>query len=332
MESNSFVEKTEKSEMNPLVSIIIPVYNKCTFIKETLDSALGQTYSNIELVLVNDGSTDGSLDILKKYKTRFPEKITLIHQPNGGVSKAINTGIGASRGDYIQFLDADDLLSSDKIEKQIKLISGKGTKTIATCQWVSFKGDVYQSIKVPYNIFKDFNSGLELLLQFWNYQEMNQPAVYLTHRDLLEMAGTWNENLYINQDGEFFTRALLHVEKVLFEPSGKVYYRSPGEGNVSQQKSEKAMTSLLESYRAYECAVLKIEGSLKVRIALKKVYQKFIYDVYPNYPKLILNADDLIRRLNINFSTYIGGPKFQFISKIIGFKNALMLKRIIENK
>ncbi len=70
--------------MNPLVSIIIPVYNKAAFVRETLDSALGQTYPNIELVLINDGSTDGSLAILEEFQSKFPDKIILIDQVNGG--------------------------------------------------------------------------------------------------------------------------------------------------------------------------------------------------------------------------------------------------------
>ena len=90
----------------PLVSIIIPVYNKAAYVRETLESALGQTYPHIEIVLVNDGSKDESLSILEEFKSRYPDKIILINQENGGVSKATNVGIQASKGAYIQFLDA----------------------------------------------------------------------------------------------------------------------------------------------------------------------------------------------------------------------------------
>lgn len=314
----------------PLVSIVIPVYNKAAFVRETLDSALGQTYLNTELILINDGSTDDSLAILEEYQSKFPDKIILIDLGNGGVSKATNSGIKASSGDYIQFLDADDLISAEKIEKQIQLLSGKGRETVAICEWVNFKDDIYKYSRVPYGVFRDFGSGLDLLLRFWNHQEMHQPAVYLTHRDLINKAGPWDETLTINQDGEFFTRVLLHADQVLFEPQGKVYYRTPGMTNVSQQKSYKAMTSLLESFQAYEKVVLIVEDSLRVRIALKKVYQKFIYDVFPQYSDLIDKTEDLMNNLGVKELTYIGGPKFQKISKLVGFKNAIRLKRILE--
>ena len=103
-----------------LVSIIIPVYNKASYIKETLDSALNQIYPNTEIIVVDDGSFDGSIEILQEYFEKYPKRIVLIDQENKGVSSATNTGIQASKGDYIQFLDADDLLSSDKI-----LVMGK---------------------------------------------------------------------------------------------------------------------------------------------------------------------------------------------------------------
>jgi len=314
---------------DPLVSIIIPVYNKALFVSRTLESALGQTYPNTEIILVHDGSTDGSLEILNSFVEKYPKKFTLIDQKNQGVSKSTNVGIIASKGEYIQFLDADDLISPYKIEKQIGLLAGKSHDSIATCEWVNFETTIEQHNRVPYGVFQNFDSGLDLQLRFWNHQEMHQPAVYLTHRDLIEKAGPWNETLTINQDGEFFIRVLLHGEQVLFEPDGKVYYCSPGKENVSQQKSYKAMTSLLDSYQACEQSVLKVEDSPRVRIALKKLYQKFIYDVFPNYPDLLAKAEQHMNNQGKIQSTYVGGPKFQKLSRLFGFKNALRLKRIL---
>lgn len=312
-----------------LVSIIIPVHNKAAYIKETLNSAVNQIYPNTEIILVDDGSSDGSLGILKEYSEKYPDKVLLIHQENKGVSSATNTGIQVSKGEYIQFLDADDLLSSDKIANQIRLLEGQSEPTLATCEWQMFHDDPQNSYSIPYGVFRDFESGLDLLLRFWNHQEMMQPAAYLTHRSLIEKAGPWDESFIINQDGEFFARVLAHADNVCYEPNGKVFYRTPGETNVSQQKSERAMNSLLDSYRCYEREVLKFEDSERIRIALKKVYQKFIYDVFPQFPHLVRDAEVYIKNLGVSQNTYIGGPKFQMLSKVFGFKNALKLKRFI---
>ncbi|EMS32304.1 putative glycosyltransferase [Mariniradius saccharolyticus AK6] len=315
--------------MKPLASIIIPVYNKAAYIRETLDSALVQSYTNFEIVLVNDGSTDGSLSILQEYADRFPAIVRLINSENRGVSAATNLGIQAASGDYIQFLDADDLMSSDKIERQIQLLSGKGSATIATCEWVNFKDDIHHYRRVLCGVFRDFDSGLDLLLRFWNHQEMMAISSYLTHRDLIQKAGPWDESLTINQDGEFFCRILLKAKEVLFEPKGMVYYRKPGQDNVSQQKSEKAARSLLDSVKSYEKSVLEVEDSIRVRLALKKVYQKYVYDIFPNYRGLLIEARSRMGALGVKENTYIGGPKFQFMSRFLGFENALRLKRFI---
>jgi len=314
--------------MKHLVSIIIPVYNKAAFVEETILSALGQTYPYTEIILINDGSTDDSLKILKRYQQKDPHKIILIDQENQGVSKATNRGIKESKGEYIQFLDADDILSPDKIQRQIDLIKDNEKDVVASCEWLMFKDNIDDCVHIPYGVFENFDSGLDLLLQFWNKQEMHQPGIYLTHRTLIEQAGPWNELLSINQDGEFFCRVLLRAGKIKYAERGKVYYRTPGESNVSQQKSKKAWCSLLDSLQCYERETLKVEDSPRVRKALKKIYQKFIYDVFPAHPELVAQAESYIENLGIAEKTYIGGPKFQILSKYLGFKNALRLKRL----
>ncbi|MEX2591928.1 MAG: glycosyltransferase family A protein [Anditalea sp.] len=313
-----------------LVSIIIPVYNKAAFVRETLDSALGQTYPNIEVVLVNDGSTDRSLAILKEYQSKFPDKIILIDQANGGVSKATNVGIQASSGAYIQFLDADDLLSPDKIENQVRLLEGNSPFVMASCEWVNFKNDISEFSRFHYGVFEDFETGLDWLLHSWIKQEMMADSSWLTSRNLVELAGPWDESLTINQDGEFFMRVLLKSEKVIFDSKSKAYYRTLNETSVSKQQSYLAAQSLLASFRKYQIEILNVEDTKSVRLALKRVYMKFIYDVYPMFPDLLKNAKDLMWKLDVNEKIFIGGPKFQILSMLIGFENALRLKRILQ--
>ncbi|MDN3690578.1 glycosyltransferase family 2 protein [Cyclobacterium jeungdonense] len=324
------MREARNERREPLVSIIIPVYNKADFVRESLESALAQTYPNIELVLVNDGSTDSSLAILEEYRSKFPEKIMLIDQENGGVSKATNVGIRASKGAFIQFLDADDLLSPDKIENQVRILEGNSPFALASCEWVNFKNDISQFIRLPYGVFQNYETGLDWLLYSWNKQEMMADSSWLTSKALLNLAGQWDESLSINQDGEFFMRVLLKSEKVIFDPKSKAYYRTLNETSVSKQQSYLAAQSLLDSFRKYQNEILNVEDSKRVRLALKRVYMKFIYDVYPMYPNLIKKAKDLMWKLDINEKVFIAGPKFQKLSRFIGFENALRLKRILQ--
>lgn len=315
---------------NPLVSVLIPVYNKAEFVRETLDSVLAQSYPNIEIVLVNDGSSDGSFEILQVYESKFPKKIKLIDSSNQGVSAATNLCINHAKGEYIQFLDADDLLSPNKIESQINHLKGKGSLTLSSCEWMTFWDTPKNHKNWNLRVFKDYTDSSQLVMDLYHYGEMMQPAVYLCSKELILRAGPWDEKLRINQDGEFFLRVLLQANEVVFDSFAKVFYRKPGLSNVSQQKTYQAYQSLLESYRCYERELLKKEDSERVRVALTKNYLRFIYVTYPKYPDLIEEAEKEIRKFAFSKPVRIGGPKFQQISKWIGFKNALRIKRYFQ--
>ncbi len=111
---------------NPLISVIIPAYNRETHIKECLDSIINQTYKNIEIIVIDDGSTDNTASILDEYERVTtplplpPKKIIIIHQEHKGVSAARNTGIRVASAEWIKFVDSDDVLKSNCVEVLIK--------------------------------------------------------------------------------------------------------------------------------------------------------------------------------------------------------------------
>src|SRR5258708_17374455 len=120
--------------MNRLVSIIIPVYNSEKYLAETIQSALNQTWPNTEIIVVDDGSSDNSLKAAREFKD---PRIRIFEQENRGASSARNKGLLEAKGEYIQFLDADDLLNSNKIEDQIRLLNGKDN-AISNCATIHF--------------------------------------------------------------------------------------------------------------------------------------------------------------------------------------------------
>ena len=109
--------------MRGLVSVIVPVYNRARLVAETVESILVQTYQPVEIILINDGSSDGSLAVLREYESRYPKQIRVIDQPNQGQTTARNNGIKVARGQFIAFLDSDDLWVKDKLERQIPLFA-----------------------------------------------------------------------------------------------------------------------------------------------------------------------------------------------------------------
>src|SRR5690554_7733611 len=110
---------------NPLVSIIIPCYNAEAYLKETINSILHQHYQNWECIIINDHSTDSTSKIAQKYCLDFPNKFIYKLNPRKGACAARNEGLRVAKGEYIQFLDADDLLSETKIENQINALGNK---------------------------------------------------------------------------------------------------------------------------------------------------------------------------------------------------------------
>ncbi len=124
-----YMQSHKKRNINPLVSIIIPVYNGSNFLEQAIKSALNQTYNNIEIIVVNDGSTDNGLT--KKVADKYKKEIRYYEKENGGVSSALNYGIKKMKGDYFAWLSHDDLIEKDHIANLVDFISIEGNeKTI----------------------------------------------------------------------------------------------------------------------------------------------------------------------------------------------------------
>lgn len=312
-----------------LVSVIIPCYNAEKFIGETIESVLDQTWTKIEIIVVDDQSTDNSFSIIETLSSQYPDKIRVLKQEKKGASAARNLGFQESKGDFIQYLDSDDILGKNKIKSQIEALKDCDSNTVVFGKWTHFSDSILD-VNFEHRLnYKSSESGLEWLLDNWSDGQMMANSSWLASRELILKAGEWKEDLLMNQDGEFFCRVLLKSGKMIFEPEAKVFYRLPNSQNVSRQKSFGAYKSMLDSYLSYQSNLLEAENSNRTRTVLKKLFLKFIYDVYPQYPELISNAKDNISKLDVKDEVFIGGPKFQSISKLIGFYNAIKLKRFL---
>lgn len=312
--------------MNCKVSILIPLYNSESFISETIQSALNQTWANIEIIIVDDGSTDNSYQIAKSYKS---EKVKVYQQENSGACVARNLAFKKSSGGYIQYLDADDLLAPDKIEKQMQLFEQYGKNIITSGIW----GRFYQSIKnVKWEyqtINKDYSSPINCLTDMWNGLGMMAQHAWLIPQHLIEKAGPWNERLNINQDGEFFSRVLIQASAIKYCDNVKVYYRSGNTGSVSQSnKSRIKAESLLRSYELYRENIGNHLNDFQVRKALANNFLNFMYQYFSHFQDLSLIAEKAFTELNVGKMWPVGGKHFQLVTKVIGFKNALRLTKI----
>ena len=138
------------------VSVVVPVYNTSLYLKECIDSLVNQTLDDIEIILINDGSTDNSLSIINEYKKKYPQKIIIISQENLGISVARNAGIKVSKGKYIGFVDSDDFVKLDMFEKLYEKIENANCD-IVVCDYQKYTmiDNNYEYIDVTKNIKKD---------------------------------------------------------------------------------------------------------------------------------------------------------------------------------
>lgn len=309
---------------DPLVSIIIPVYNAGNYLAETIISALDQTWPNKEIIVIDNGSTDNSVEIARA----FGNKIKLYHENKKGASAARNKGLTKAKGDYIQFLDADDLLKNDKIELQLNAIKNI-PGVVAYGSFVNFfnKNDIKQ-LPIGYYLDKDYADGVMMLYDMYAGYDikiaggMIPQHSWLTPRQVIDAAGNWNIALSVNDDGEFFCRVALNSSGVKYVSDSVCYYRKHKKGqNLSAQLTKKAfrsrMTALNLNYNYLLEAINNVEV---VNDLLLASYWDLGVSAYPKHKTV---STFCIKKAITN--GYIQ-PKHQgskiriFLSKILGWR------------
>ena len=309
---------------SPLVSILIPLYNAERYIAETLDNCLAQTYPNIEVIVVDDGSSDNSLAIARKYAEKH-ENIKVFAQENAGAPRARNLAFEKCSGDYIQYLDADDLMSENKIASQMALAERYGDEAVYSCRFEHFCQKRGDGGYVWREVDRSFDSGLQWLIASWSGMWMGVIMSWLTPRQLIEKAGPWNESLTKNQDGEFFSRVLLYADKVVYSDDAVVYYRLTGSTSVASQFSQKSARSTLDVFKLYETHTKDLDHP-QLKKALAYNYLDFIRSYYPHFPELIKEAEASIYQLGFTYRTLPIPGKLAPFAKIIGSNNVIRLQ------
>ena len=204
---------------NSLVAIIIPTFNTGKYIKEAVDSAINQTYKNKEIIVVDDGSTDNTKEILDIYIQ--DNKIKYIYQENKGLAGARNTGIKAANGDYIAFLDSDDIFLPNKIEKQIEFLENNRDCDVCYCDvWHFYDDEPNKLMKLDYKYY----SGSEVLKNLLKKNFIN-PLTVVTRRSVVDKYGVFNEYFKRTEDWEYWIRLVWQGVKFCFLPEILAKYR-----------------------------------------------------------------------------------------------------------
>lgn len=316
----------------PLVSVIIPLYNSENYISETLKSVYNQTYKNIEVIIVDDGSTDNSFNVAQYIKQ--PNSI-ILKKNKKGASAARNFGLTKAKGKYIQFLDADDLLSEGKIEEQVFFLEN-APNYLVTCTCVHFvdgSNPLLQNRKHEW-LKEESDDPVDFLTKLYGgnligpqYGGMIALHTWLIPAKIIAIVGLWNEDLTLDDDGEFICRVILASSGIKYAQHCTVYYRKHlSNKNLSSATNIAAHNSLLNSTKLKMKHMLSIKDTQLIRSVFSRVFFYISVSFYPTYPKLTLEAERIGKSLDSNQKArpYKEFPLKQ-ISILIGWRATKLL-------
>jgi glycosyltransferase involved in cell wall biosynthesis len=302
--------------MDPLISILIPAFNAEAWIADTIASALGQTWKRTEIIVVDDGSTDQTLAEARRFDS---ERVCVLTQSNRGAAAARNLALARSQGDYIQWLDADDLLAPDKVAKQIEAVPFcRSRRTLLSSAWGHFICRSNRATFTPTPLWCDLAPVEWLLLKMGQNLHM-QPATWLVSRELTQAAGPWDTRLSLDDDGEYFCRVLLASDGTHFVPQAKTFYRRSGFASLSNVDcSSRKLESQLLSMQLHVRSLRSLEESERVRAACLKYLQTWLVYFHPERLDLVQQ----LRQLAVHLGGRLEVPRlpwqYSWIEKIVG--------------
>ena len=311
----------------PLVSILIPAYNAEVWIAEAIQSAIGQTWQNKEIIIVDDGSTDRTGEVARSFASK---NVKVLSTENQGLSAAVNTAYRYCQGDYIQELDADDLLAPDKVEKQLAALRESDDRRIL---FSGPRGYFYYSVKrawFPETCLWQDLTPLEWLLRSMGQNLPMQNSTWLVSRELAEAAGPWDEQLCYDQDGEYFSRVLLSSRGTSFVPAARMFHRIVGTSQMSHiGQSNKKRESLLRSMELHIQRLRSLEESERVRRACLSYLQTWYPNFYPDRPDLVAELQVMAAQLGGQLEPQRLRWKYAWMRPILGWRAANKVQNVL---
>ena len=310
----------------PTVSVLIPAYNAERYLAEALDSVLAQTWPNVEVIVVDDGSRDATLEVALRYERR---EVQVIAQANAGASASRNAAFAASRGDLVKFLDADDLLSPEHIALQVECLA-RHPGCVAMSEWDRFYKDPAKASFKPRPSWRDADPVTWLVEDWADARPMTQPGMFLIPRPVAEQAGPWDERLSLTDDFDYFTRVILASRGVRFTAGARLYYRSGLTGALSGRKGSVAAASHLRSLELGISELLAAEDSVRTRRVSSDLFQDAVYAFYPDHPDLLDRARQRVEELGGSSLSPSGPPGFHQLRRVTGWQLARRVQRLAE--
>jgi glycosyltransferase involved in cell wall biosynthesis len=305
--------------MKPLVSILIPAYNAERTIAETISSAIAQTWARTEIIVVDDGSKDRTAEIAE----RFGSKITLVSRENEGAAAARNEALRISRGDFIQWLDADDILACNKIEQQLAALrEGDSGRLLLSSPWASFYHRTRYARFINNSLCQDL-SPVDWLIRKMGENLHMQTGTWLVSRELTETAGPWDTRLLSDDDGEYFCRVLSASEGTRFVRETGVFYRISPSNRLSHiGRCNNKKDAMLISMKIHIQHLRTMEESERVRKVCLTYLQNWFVHFYPERPDIVAEMQNLAAQLHGHLEKPCLRWKYAWIRPLFGWQAA----------
>jgi glycosyltransferase involved in cell wall biosynthesis len=304
--------------MQPLVSILIPAYNAQEWLAGTIESALAQTWPHKEIVVVDDGSKDNTLAVARQFTSRG---VIVVMQKNSGAAAARNKAYSVSQGDFIQWLDADDLLAPEKIEKQLEALDARSNRTLLSSAWGTFTYRPYKAKFERTRLWCDLGP-VEWLTRKMGENLSMQTATWLVSRELTDAAGPWDTRLLGDDDGEYFSRVVMKSESIRFVAEAKVFYRRGFSSLSYIGGSNRKLEAQFLSLQLNVGYIRSLDDSPRVRAACVAFLQMWLSAFHPARPDLVEQLQKLAGELGGRLEMPRLPWKYAWIQKLFGWTAA----------
>jgi glycosyltransferase involved in cell wall biosynthesis len=294
-----------------MISVIIPCHNCESFIIRCVDSVLNQTYQDVEIILVNNNSSDNSLALLNKYQSEFPDKIFVFEESKKGAPAARNHGLYKARGEWIQFLDADDELSPDKLQGQLNIALATGADVVAGACLLLYKKE-NRIVQIIRRADKDIWKGLIT-------SNLGITSSNLWRKQAFFDVNGWDETLSSSQEYDVLFRLLKNNAKVAVDNSVKTTVHFSN-NSVSKSRNKKKVKQILDNRINLRLKIKdELQSSKRLTPKLAQAIDTYIYtELMDNYLVIPEYVNELMNRYHLDVK----------YSKIVKLNVKVFLKRL----
>lgn len=303
---------------SPLVSILIPAYNAEPWIGDAIRSALDQTWHRTEIIVINDGSKDRTLEVAQRYACG---RVQVLSHENQGASATRNRALSEAQGDFIQWLDADDTIDPTKIACQMNF-SGLGESVLFCSAWARY---FYRPERA---VFRHNALCGDHTPVGWMQTKMETNAwmaieSWLVSRSLVEKAGPWDTSLSADDDGEYFARVVCASSGVRYVREAKSRCRLANPRSLSSAtRSPRWLASQFNSLEKQISYLRRLDDSPRTRQACITLLQRWLVHFHPDHDELVRRSHQLAQQLGGSLQPPKLRIKYNWLSYLIGWNAA----------